>query len=275
MNKNINSEEDLVAEFMAEKRKSNKNLDKINIKACIFLTILWVVVLLTATACTQKYEDEITGKPALEPNLVFKKLYESLNDAKNDSGQKYRQVSIPNNNPFISTSAEDILKHIENKETFYVYFGSIYCPWCRSVIESAIKSANNNNIYTIYYVEIWEDSHKEILRDEYKINENNDLILAKTGTQTYKELLKYFDNVLNDYILTDINGEKISMNEKRIFAPSFIYVEDGEAAELTTGISKLQISSSTELTNEILEDQENIFNQFFHRVKECNEEPAC
>ena len=34
---------------------------------------------------------------------------------------------------------KDILKRIDNKETFYVYFGDRLCPWCRSVIEKSIE----------------------------------------------------------------------------------------------------------------------------------------
>ena len=51
---------------------------------------------------------------------------------------------------------------IENKETFYVYFGDELCPWCRSVIEKFIEVAKKNDVKKVYYVKIWDDDHNEI-----------------------------------------------------------------------------------------------------------------
>ena len=69
--------------------------------------------------------------------IKFKQNYESLNGKENKYGGTYRSVTIPENNPFVYTTATDIIEKIENNETFYVYFGDELCPWCRSVIEKA------------------------------------------------------------------------------------------------------------------------------------------
>ena len=73
----------------------------------------------------------------------FKNEYESLNGTKVE-GKSVRKVNIDKNNPFIYSSAEEVAKKIENKETFAVYFGFKECPWCRSVIESLIEDNNWN-----------------------------------------------------------------------------------------------------------------------------------
>ena len=54
-----------------------------------------------------------------------------------------------------------MLEKIENEDSFYVYFGSKLCPWCRSVIEKAVDIANLNNVSKIYYIDIWNDEGKK------------------------------------------------------------------------------------------------------------------
>ena len=187
----------------------------------------------------------------------FKKEYEDLN------GGEYRNVSIPKKNPIVFASANEIVEKLKNNETFYVYFGSEYCPWCRSVIEKALEVANSKNIDKIYYVSIWDGNHNEILRDTFEINEKGEAYASKIGTEDYYELINRLNPVLDDYILTNDKGEKITCNEKRIFAPTFIYVENGKAIRKETGISEKQNKSNDELTDEIKADEENKFNEFF------------
>lgn len=167
--------------------------------------------------------------------------------------------------PFGYLKGEEIVEKIENNETFYVYFGSPYCPWCRSVIEKSIEVAKKNNIDTIYYVDIWDGDHIEILRDTYQLNDSGEPELVSEVGKGYKDLLKYFDNVLSDYTLTDADGNKVSVGEKRIFAPNFIYIENGKAIKLTSAISKNQKDAREELSNKILEDEEKEFNEFFRK----------
>lgn len=224
------------------------------------LTILLCgIIALSITGCGKS--DDATSTDAVK----FKEDYESLNGTTNASGNKHRTLSIPENNPFVYATTEEILNKIKNEETFYVYFGSRYCAWCRSVIEKAIEVANKNNIETIYYIEIWDGDHIEILRDTYKLDDDGHPELILESGKGYKELLEYFDNVLSDYVLSDKNGDKVSVGEKRIFAPNFIYVENGSAIRLVDGISKTQTDSRMNLTDEMLEDEEKQFNELFNK----------
>ncbi len=221
------------------------------------ITILITLILtITLVGCT-KDETEVKTDA-----LDFKNEYESVNKTTNASGKEHRSVSISEDNPFVYASAEEIVEKVENGETFYVYFGSKLCPWCRSVIEKAIEVAKENNVETIYYVDIWDDEGNEILRDRY-ILEDGTLTLDIKGTNAYYKLLSAFDNVLSDYTLTDDNGSEVNTNEKRIYAPNFIYVENGDAASITEGISDKQTDSREELTEEILKDEEALFTEFF------------
>ena len=192
----------------------------------------------------------------------FKEEYEALNSEVNSSGKSYRKLEINKKNPVVYSSAEEIVKKIENNETFYVYFGSSYCPWCRSVMEKMIEVANEKNVSTIYYVDIWEGDHKEILRDTYKLVDGKPE-KTQEGGPFYDKILTYFDSVLADYTLTDEDGNVISVGEKRIFAPNFISVVDGKPTRLVEGVSSKQKGSMDELTDEILEEEKQIFEDFF------------
>lgn len=222
-------------------------------KKKVFL-ILILFIGLFVTGCSTNNKDA----------LKFKEEYEKINGDKTSySDNKYRTLKIDKNNPYVYSSAKEILEKINNKETFYVYFGSSYCPWCRSVIEKSIESAQKNNIKKIYYVDMWNGFHNEILRDTYKLNDENEATKEKDGTKEYYKLLEKFDNLLEDYTLTTDDGEEVKVGEKRIFAPDFIYVENGVAKKITSATSENQKDADAKLTKEILKDEEKSFDNFF------------
>ena len=221
------------------------------------IILILVITIFTITACNNKSDAK-----------MFKKDYESVNGKVSANGKEYRAVSISSNNPFIITTAEDIVAKVENNETFYVYFGSKLCPWCRSVIEKAIEVANLNEVDKIYYVDIWDDEREEILRDKYVLSDEGKAVLAKDGTEEYFKLLEYFDSVLPNYTYSanKNGGDKLDVQEKRIYVPTFIYVAKGEPIRYTSGISEMQTDSREELTKEILKDEEKLFDDFFISV---------
>lgn len=221
-------------------------------KSLIF--VLGLVCILVLSGCTSIKDNKSA--------LAFKEEYESLNGVTSKSGKEHRSLDISEDNPFEKITASELLQKLEDKETFYVYFGDKLCPWCRSVIEKAIEVANEKGIDKIYYVAIWDDEGNEIVRDKYELKEGKPVKILE-GAEEYGEFLEYFDELLSDYNLTDEEGNKISTGEKRIYAPNFIYVKNGEAKRLVTGISEKQEDSREELTDEILNDEEDLFNKFF------------
>lgn len=204
------------------------------------------------------------GCGSKEPNQ-FKIDYESLNGKESSSGKIYRTITIDEDNPFEKVEASKIVEMINNKETFYVYFGDELCPWCRSVIEKFIEVSKNKNIKKVYYVKIWDKEGTEILRSKFKLNESGELENVIKGTDDYYKLLTAFDSLLSPYTLTDSEGNKVETGEKRIFAPNFIYVENGVPVKLVEGISSKQTDSRGELTDEILKDEEEEFVKFFEK----------
>ena len=216
----------------------------------LFLVFACSLLMLCITGCQNKKA------------LDFKKDYESVNGNVNSSGKENRTVNINENNPYERITAKEVLEKIEQKETFYVYFGDKLCPWCRSVIEKSIEVANELGIKKIYYVAIWDDEGKEILRSRYALEEGK-LVKTIEGTEEYYKLLEVFNDLLRDYNLTDEKGNNVATGEKRIYAPNYIYVEKGKAKKLTEGISKIQQDPREELTKEILKEEEELFREFF------------
>lgn len=221
----------------------------------IFLIVLLLTSSIIITGCTKKKDNNAA--------LAFKNDYESVNGKTNSKGAEYRIVNIPEKNPYEKITTKELINKIENKETFYVYFGDKLCPWCRSVIEKSIEIANKKKIEKIYYINIWNDEGKEILRDKFELIDDK---LTKTldGTPEYQKLLEFFKNVLSDYELINSKGKKVSTGEKRIYAPNFIYIEKGEAIKLVEGTSDKQTDSYEKLTTEILKDEEKAFEEFFN-----------
>ena len=230
-------------------------------KKLLFLLLLLVSVL-TLAGCGEKKNTEGTRKPTAS-SKAFKNDYESLNGKENKNGKVHRTVSIPEANPMQEISATELLAKIDNGETFYVYFGSTLCPWCRSCIEKAIEVANKKNIQTIYYIDIWDEEGNEILRDKYELNKKNKPVKTMEGAPEYARFLEIFDEYLSDYTLTDSKGNKVSTGEKRIYAPNYFYVENGKVQRKVEGYSEKQTDSREELTSEMLKDEEKIFNEFF------------
>ena len=218
----------------------------------IFITLL---VLFALTGCLGITNEKKTGKE-------FKDDYEEINNQKNKSGKIHREVTLSEYNRFVEVKPEKIVELIENKETFYVYFGSRLCPWCRSVIEKADEVSRLNDIDKIYYVDIWDDEGNEIFRDKYEINENGELVKTVEGVKEYSYLLDKFSGLLRDYEVTS-NDKTISTGEKRIYAPNFVYIENGVAKKLITGKSDLQKDSREKLTDQMLKDEEKAFEDFF------------
>ena len=223
-----------------------------------YLSIVMILLILIGVSACKK-EEKNTNPSA----LAFKEEYESLNGKTNASGKEHRTVTIDQDNPFEKVEASKIVELLNNKETFYVYFGDPLCPWCRSVIEKSIEVANKSNISKIYYVKVWDEDGNEILRSKYTLDKKNKPKLIIDGTKEYKLLLEAFDNVLSEFTLKTTEGKTIKVGEKRIYAPNFIYVKEGKAEKLISGYSEKQTDAREVLTKEMLEDEEKIFDEFF------------
>ena len=205
-------------------------------KKKLFIFLLLIICLVT-TACGNVSSDA----------LKFKEEYESLNGEKNDNGNKHRTLNIPKDNPFVYATAADINNKIDKKDTFIVYFGFSKCPWCRSILEQFIKVAKDNKVNTIYYVDVLN------IRDVKEVKDG-EVVTTTEGDKDYMALLEKIGDVLEEYTLTEANGNKVDTNEKRIYAPNIVVVSRGKAIKMETGIADDLKDPYSELTTAMRKD---------------------
>ncbi len=178
--------------------------------------------------------------------LKFKEEYESINGKKTDHGVT-RTLNIAKDNPFVYSTAKEINSKIDKKDTFIVYFGFKECPWCRSIMEQFIKVAKDNNVNTIYYVDVLN------IRDVKEVKDG-EVVTTKEGDKDYMELIEKIGNVLEGYTLTEANGNKVDTGEKRIYAPNVVVISRGKAIKMETGIATDLKDPYSPLTNEMRKD---------------------
>lgn len=216
------------------------------------ITLMFIIIFISG--CFNKSNDA----------LKFKEEHEILNGKAVENTDNFiRTLSIDKDNPFVYKTPKDIVELMKNEETFIVYFGFASCPWCRSVLPILTEVSKDLELDKIYYVNIFE------IRSKLKFDDNNEIITEKEGTKEYYELLDLMDNVLNDYTLNDNNGNKVFMNEKRIYAPNIVSVVNGKAIKMESGISEYQTDAYMELTEEIKKDS---YNRFENLIKSYNKE---
>ena len=198
--------------------------------------------------------------------LKFKEEYEEVNGKKMMDDYKYRTITIDEDNPFMYSTLEDINKKIANKETFIVYFGAWWCPWCRSILPSGIKQAKNYNIDTIYYVNVSDDFENEDkdIRDIYSLDKNKKPYLSHEGTKAYHKFLKYADKYLAEY---DSHGVKLKDGTKRVGAPNFIIVKKGKVTFMTEAIPKSLSDPFMKLDKKVTNDIEKEFVKLYKEYK--------
>lgn len=209
----------------------NKKTRTIAIVISLFLLVTFGIVYIFS----ELYAENDIPITTVTDAYKFKNEYESVNNNDLGNGKKVRELTIADNNPFVYKTPEELVKMVEEDKTFVVYFGFNTCPWCRSVIISLIDSALENGIKKVYYVDVKD------IRDTYELNDNNEAIRTKEGTDAYYRLLELLNPVLNDYTPLKYETKKgktkeVKIDEKRIYAPNVVVVKNGEAISMESGI---------------------------------------
>ena len=223
------------------------------------LLLLILLVIGGLSACSFK-------TPKRQAALDFKKEYEQVNGQVARGDLKWRSLNISEDNPYIKVDPSEIVRKIENNETFYLYVGDHLCPWCRSGLEKAVEVAMKEGIKDIYYIDFWDDNHNEILRDLYTVEVNKKgkatFTQTKEATDAYKKILEATNDFVQDYTI-DKDGKTYNVGVKRIFGGDHFYFKDGKAVKYMTLRSEKLAGSFDELTDEVLKDQEEVFTNFF------------
>ena len=158
-------------------------------------------------------------------NNKLKIDYESKND-------RYLNVKIKHNN-IKYVKAKKIIKLINKKESFIVYFGSSISNKSRKYLPIFID--NTKKLNNLYYVDLYS------IQDKYVIN-GNVPFLVKEGNKYYYKLLKILRKDLDDYIINN-NNESVNIKEKRIYSPTIIIFKKGKIFKIISKDIKFNIKN--------------------------------
>ena len=165
-----------------------------------------------------------------EDALKFKEEYESLNNTvRKSDGANYNNVDVPEDNPIKYISVDEAIDLLDSKKTI-IYVGANWCPWCRNMLKPMFDVAEELEVDTIYYLELDDD------KSNYEVKDG-ELKKVNNGSDSYYKLLDELKDYLEDYELTDDEGNTYSTGEKRIYIPFFITIKNGGIVE-AKGISR-------------------------------------
>lgn len=191
--------------------------------------------------------------------IKFKKEYEELNS------ESVLELNISKDNPFKYTDYDKLLEVIENG-TGIIYLGFPGCPWCRNALPVLIDAAIDNNVETIYYMNILNERDSYVVEDEKLVYAKDEEGNEKKGTEGYFKLLDALEDHLTDYVVK-FEGEEYEVGEKRIYAPSVIFVRDGEVLGIHVSTVDSQEDPKKELTEEQYDELYTIYDDYINEVK--------
>ncbi len=194
----------------------------------------------------------------------FKEEYESLNGKIRDkTGKEYVHIELPSDNPMIYADADKILEVLDNSGV--IYFGFDECPWCRNALPVLIEAASQTNTKEIYYFDLKDE------RDELKLNEDGTIETEKEMSADYKKIYDAMKDSLSVY--EGLNDDSI----KRIYAPTIVFVKNGQIIGMHEGTVESQMDSSIPLTTDQKIELKAIYEKYMKEVNSsvCDLETKC
>lgn len=214
----------------------------------LMLILLVILTLAVVGICT--YSVISSNKKKNTDALRFHNEYSELNGKINElNGRNYVNVSLSDTNTVkyvTEKKAADLLE----KGTGIIYFGFSTCPWCRSLVSTLTRVAEEKN-ETIYYLDI-QDIRSAFELQEGKINK------IKDGTKEYYRLLDLLDKELEEFYLEDEAGNRFDTEEKRLYAPTVVAFNKGKITSIHVGTVDSQENGYDELNDNQKEKLEKI-----------------
>lgn len=219
----------------------------------IILILSAILILLTTFALVNNNSND---------SIKFKLEYEKLNNKDNGYGNNYLTLNIDINNKIKYSSFKEIEKILTN-DTGVIYFGFPECPWCRNMIEPLLSAANESEIKTIYYF------NAKDIRDVKKLNENNQIITEKEGTEEYKKLIDLLYDNLGEY--EGLNDKTI----KRLYFPTVVFVKEGKIKNIHIGTLDEQKNPFKPLDEKQKNNLKNLYLKYISSIKSSQCDDKC
>ncbi|MFT0848240.1 thioredoxin family protein [Actinomycetaceae bacterium L2_0104] len=190
---------------------------------------------------------------------AFVNEYEELNGQETSNGQTYLAMDIPDDHRF-TTATEEQVRQLLTDGDGAIFFGFPECPWCRNAVPVMDEAAEAVNLDEIYYVNVHD------MRDEKALDENDEIVVDKEGTEFYYYLLEELGDQAPEYSSLE------DPSERRISVPLVAVVVGGDVITTHLGTVDSQEDPYVPLTeeqhNELLESYKTIFT----RIPGCSED---
>lgn len=223
-------------------------------KIILFVTI--IITLIVVGLCIYS----IINKNNKESDAIkFRNEYMELNDKTSSYGIANVNVSIIEDNTVKYLTEEEAVELLE-EGTGIIYFGFSECPWCRNLVPILTDLAGEKE-ETIYYLNILD------IRSTFKV-EDGKLSKTRDGSKAYYKILDLLDEQLEDFYLTDEEGEKYDTEEKRLYAPTLVAVKDGKVKKIHVGTVDSQKSPYDELTDKQIKEMKKIITNLINSKNE-------
>lgn len=237
--------------------------------------ILILATVICAVLVTFAYLRLVSNSNITEDSVKFKEEYEKLNDKEATLDRKYKKLEISKDNPIKYSNYDEIIDIIKNK-TGIIYLGFPECPWCRTALPVLFDVAKANKIDTIYYLNIKNERDSYVVEDgklTYALDENGKEI---KGTEGYFKLLDALKEHLSDYVI-NMDGESYEVGEKRLYAPSVIFVREGKVLGIQVSTVESQTDGYEPLTKEAYDELYSIYDDYIANMKSttCSTDSAC
>ncbi len=143
---------------------------------------------------------------------------------------------VPVDNVYKYVSAKQAIE-LFNEESAIIFLGFKECIWCQEYAPILNTYAKENNIETIYYVDIKED--------------------RANNTEEYQELTA----LLSNYLADDSDGNK------RIYVPDVYFVKDGEIVGHNNDTSMEKGADTEEYYLQNGDELKDKINKLFEKIK--------
>lgn len=227
------------------------------------IIIIIVCAVLVVGLCTFLIINHKLNEPT--DSEKFKKEFENYNSYVNpNTNEEFLTVNINADNPIIYKTDKEIMDILKN-ENALILFGYPSSITNRSVIETLLDAASDAKIDEIYYVDISD------IIDMYEYTSKNTVTRSKEGSETFKEIVDFLDNYIENLYLLDLDGNLFDTGYKTLKASTFVAVSKGEVVGFHEGaIAK---GETKELTTNEKEELKSIYleimNNWIQKTSVC------
>ena len=195
-----------------------------------------------------------------EDEIKFKEEYESKNGIELAENYVLKTIDIDSDNNVKYVNDDEII-NLLTEGTNVIYFGWSDCNWCRSVLPTLVKVVKENNIDTLYYYDFKK------LRTAYE-NDND-----TKKVEIYENIL----DIIGEDITSVFAEESLKNGEKKILAPTVVFIRDGNYIGLHFKSVDTQVNSTDELDEMQIKELRNKYQTLIEQlnVNVCSTDEGC